>query len=150
MSRPTYTLIARVASASEPGRTWDVKTDVEVLTCACWPWRRARTCRHVADVAPRVQALGGIQSVLTLMQRNPGLTIDANEARPPRLDLVSRIGQLLEDAVEQEGMHDHSWRIEWLRLSRELTTALSHVPAPVAIVHDTGWVGGGRAIILRD
>ena len=61
----TYTLIARVASASNPDRPpYEVKWDGSRLTCPCMRWIRhveddgTRSCRHTAEVQRRLSRLG--------------------------------------------------------------------------------------------
>jgi hypothetical protein len=87
----TYTYLATFESDSAPGTYYDVKTDGEQLTCNCRGWTQQthyrncpmasgakctcrarvaaapkdmRTCKHVRQVAPQVDALGGISAAV--------------------------------------------------------------------------------------
>ena len=151
--------LVRSASGNDPH---DVTTDGTVLRCDCMAWRfcpNPKTCRHVEEVAPRLAELGGISTAYRLL--GSGLHLDTtggrNQTVTPtrrRASLADRIERLIFGLASQQAMPDHSWRAEWRNLRAEVEAADARVPtaAAVAIVeHDApDWLGGGRAILLRD
>jgi hypothetical protein len=116
-----YTLVARVESATDPSRRYDIKTDGVRLTCPCPGWTRqshaatcrahqglpcncksvagersTRTCRHVRAVLAEAEAHGGLANVIRLARR--GVTFD--DVVAAQAD-VTRTADLIQQAVQR-------------------------------------------------
>lgn len=146
--------LALVDSASG-GDPHEVKTDGERLWCDCWPWRTSKDtpkrCRHTDEVFPLVRRLGGVAVAYRLLQA--GVVVDSAQpsqrrSRPCGETLAERVERLLERVAEQQAMPDESWRAEWATLRPLVEAGAPAMPEPAA--EDIGWLGGGRAIILRE
>lgn len=164
---PRYTLVARVASASDPGRSYDVKTDGERLTCSCPGWTRrtqedgSRTCRHVREVAPRVAEIGNLSFVARLLRRGmlpTGLVSEPVDntaapvvALPPAPTATCTLACVAAFATGPSGTVRCGHGRLVLEALRDALTRVGGRPLPDTLaVRTPDWLGGGRAIILRD
>lgn len=163
MARKQWLRVAEVRSRSG-GDPHEVKTDGEVLGCDCWPWRtctdRPKRCTHTDEVAPRVNALGGCGAVFRLLRR--GIEIEQvtvgtftgnRRTTPTRATLVDAVENILMRLAAQGPAAGDLWRAEWrvLRADLERIGGTAYVASPVTPADNLpDWLGGRRAIILRD
>jgi hypothetical protein len=164
-----YTLLARVASESDPGHEWEVKTDGVRLTCSCprWIFNRPvdgaeRSCRHTEEVRPRVEAAGGIPAVLAMLRRG----LEPALAEPARPRLGRGVREVARPRVGPQATPLSAQPCDLAcgnqfftgsarcRHGRDVVASLASIPqaaqdrAPQPAAPE--WLGGGRAIILRD
>lgn len=169
--RSGFRLVARVASANHAG-TYEVCTDGAQLTCECPGWTRrthyptcpafrggtcsctahlldrppgaapkdARTCRHVRHVDALIGPLGGLREVNRRLASGAWSVTGENrvEGSDPLKDAVDAFcrAHLIRGAIAA-GVE---------ALVRRFAGAV-HEPASVSV---PDWLGGARAIILRD
>ena len=189
-------VIARVASASEPGKERVVSTDDwERLTCDCPAWtsrthyldcpafrgasctcnrrdrevgvgeRAGRTCPHVRATLPEVEKAGGMAVVRRML--NAGFEVDLTgpASAAPRVVVVPAAELREVDAI---GVACREFVAKWApRLStyafqpalRQEVEALARrfagkqQPAarvPLPPPDRPAWLGGGRAILIRE
>lgn len=147
--------VVRSHSGDDPH---DITSNGDLLRCDCMSWRfcpNPKTCRHVEEATPYIERAGGVALVYRLL--GSGLHLDTSggvnrsvmptQARPR--SLADRIERLLTNVAGPQAVA----LAEWRTLRAELESAPRGVPAAaaVAIVDDaTDWLGGGRAILLRD
>lgn len=152
---PNYTLIATVASSRDPTKEYQVKTDGNRLTCSCPRWRFARggdanrSCRHTQEVQPRVDALGGIGRVLTLIRAMGASSLD--DAIPA--GAVGRNPLPAPARTSRPGLRTAERRATGSPAPMVNTPPPRPAPASQVGVADDirpDWLGGRRAIILRD
>lgn len=157
-----YTRVATVASASDPSKTYEVSTDGKTLTCPCTGWTRRtgpngeRTCRHVREVESRLQSVGGLETAIRLIRRGVDVQVDvavgAVNAAPVRPEpwyenLDVGVRKLVEDFAGRTVRPVMLAAIDEA-LKRAMTGQRPHVGNVGRATPD--WLGGGRAIILRD
>lgn len=137
-----YLLVAKVESQSEPGKSRQVKTDGDRLTCSCGGWvfnhRGDRTCRHTDYVNELIRPMGGLPAILGLLRRGIALDTDApsqlatDHTSGPRRRRPSRPTHRPAPAP-----------VVAPPTTREVAVSVAQQPQPA-------WLGGGRPLIIRD
>lgn len=134
MARQPWLLVAKVASESDPGHEWPVKTEGTRLGCGCPRWvfarKDAKDCRHVREVEGRIAGLGGIRVVYNLLRR--GIDLNLGGAAPT--------------AVPPGRRHPSPAP----RPRRQAVQPPPPTTTDAILAAQPDWLGGGRAIILRD
>ena len=166
--------LARYESDSRPGTFYWVSAnpDRTTISCQCRGWIHNKHCRHTADVQTRLTQVGGLTAALRFLNRGIDVELQAPRTGTSLAAGRRRARQVLEnDAIAQEASRvceqyfggasrPSSGHLE-LRAAIEAAirkfAGKATAPAPVQTIQTaaamTGkpdWLGGGRAIRLRE
>lgn len=154
-----YTLIARIASTENPHTDaypikWDTAT--ERLTCPCPKWKFCRgnkTCHHVEAAAAHLRAAKlTVHEAMAIMATASGTT----EFLPQRqIDPIEQLWNdlIVNPAQDRRGslQYVRSVRLSYEQFRDRVLALGATVPVPSSITSSRpDWLGGIRAIILRD
>lgn len=153
MPRQPLPLIAYVASESEPGKRHAVKAKDGQLTCGCGRWvfnkewqadhSRPRVCHHTEEVQRQLRA-----AHLTVAQAARLAT--TLQATVPDAALMDRHVDPITQAIQE---FRRRWspfpQLAFTEIETLVRQFAASTPAP-SITARPAWLGGGRAIILRD
>jgi hypothetical protein len=154
VTRSRYVLLARVASESEPDVVREVKTDGEVLSCGCPRWRfnqerdadGHRTCKHTRGVEPHVRAVGGLRAAMALVQAGGTQLLTDRAAQASREPCDLECGNRFFTG-QPRCRHRRNIHQSMASLGRPIAGAPPEEQAPSAL---PDWLGGGRAILIRE
>jgi hypothetical protein len=145
-----------VESASDPSQRYEIKTDGVTMSCACPRWRFARggtrDCRHLQEVRTTMEA-----EHMTLQSAMRFLDLGVDPINPLAEAVRAEDARRVALRAEVEGIFNSTpWRPTFATdrvlaiIERESTT--KRAPTPVAEIANRrpAWLGGGRAILLRD
>ena len=178
-TRLGYTRVARYESRSSAGRFYWVSANQQgELSCQCRGWIHNKHCRHVADVEQRSRELGGVTLMLRMLRQGLDVHVgEATQATPvagtvyqrQRARGVNRLVPVPADPITLEaqavcteyfggsarpsrGHVELRNRIEAairkFAGQRPATSTAPHPATATGAMPD--WLGGGRAIRLRE
>lgn len=160
MPRQNLPLIAYVASRSDPTTRHAVKAKDGKLTCSCgqWVFNKAwqanhavpRTCHHTDEVTRQLRAdnLTVVQAIQIAQDAaRRGSNVAALGLNPVRVEAeriaylfrgqgATRLNAALADEIEQA--------------IRRFASTNTIADRTTVVIATPSWLGGGRAIILRD
>jgi hypothetical protein len=136
-----------VESASNPAHRYEIKTDGNILSCACPAWRfkqgGTRDCRHLQEVRNTLAASGmsvDTAIAMLLMGIEP-IDGTSSAGRAP----VIRAARLHRELKEALGLSDSVIARIIQIVERDVVAPPTAVP-----ISRPAWLGGARAILLRD